>query len=216
MATTQRSSCGSGSDEAQAVKDAPAQSQRMLLETHRQRSSIPRAGTNGDSGQSEAQEQHWVYPSEQQFYNALRRKGWHPDERDVPTVLRIHNQVNEACWQKIQRWESHAGEPSPQLVHFAGRGSTFSPKARMLNALGYTLPFDRHDWVVQRADGTSRRYVLDFYRGRGASQAMHLDIRPALDSPAAVLERVNGNARSLFRKRMPQAEQSQQQHQPRV
>lgn len=31
-----------------------------------------------------------------------------------------------------------------------GRPQEFSPKARLLNLLGYRLPFDRHDWVVDR------------------------------------------------------------------
>lgn len=121
--------------------------------------------------------------------------------------------------------------------------------------LGYELPFDRHDWVVERADGgvqarynghcplppappkflnsfnqrdvrdgrygggphfanthfnnhtlprhhphhgTSHtplpRYVLDFYKGKihpssRAAIGMHLDVRPALDSPTAFMDR---------------------------
>lgn len=31
-----------------------------------------------------------------------------------------------------------------------GRPNQLSPKARLLNLLGYKLPFDRHDWVVDR------------------------------------------------------------------
>ena len=47
--------------------------------------------------------------------------------------------------------------------------------------------FERHDWVVKRADGTEARYVIDFYAGKAppgsnAPVAMHLDVRPALDS----------------------------------
>jgi cytochrome c heme-lyase len=57
----------------------------MPLGTHRERSSIP-------SGKGD--ELRWVYPSEQQFFNALLRKGWQPDERDVPAVVHIHNQVS--------------------------------------------------------------------------------------------------------------------------
>lgn len=48
-------------------------------------------------------------------------------------------------------------------------------------------PPGRHDWVVKRADGTEARYVIDFYAGKappGSNMpvAMHLDVRPALDS----------------------------------
>jgi len=87
-------SCGSGggkSDEQEAAKDSPAPRQRMPLGTHRERSSIPSGKGERDSGSDEIR---WVYPSEQQFFNALLRKGWQPDERDVPAVVHIHNQVS--------------------------------------------------------------------------------------------------------------------------
>ena len=32
-----------------------------------------------------------------------------------------------------------------------GRPQDYSPKARLLNVLGYKLPFDRHDWIVDRS-----------------------------------------------------------------
>lgn len=58
---------------------------------------------------------------------------------------------------------------------------------------GYKLPFDRHDWVVDRC-GTEVRYIIDFYnadtRKAGTPAAMHLDVRPALDSFGAVVDRV--------------------------
>jgi hypothetical protein len=81
----------------------------------------------------------------------------------------------------------------------------------------YSLPFDRHDWVVD-SGGVETRYVIDFYKGStqkaiqdqasqakakagaggGAGQAklplpiiaMHLDVRPAVDSPATALLRL--------------------------
>jgi cytochrome c heme-lyase len=57
---------------------------------------------------------------------------------------------------------------------------------------GYKLPFDRHDWVVDRC-GREVRYVIDFYAGApapGAQASMHLDVRPALDSFGAVVDRL--------------------------
>jgi len=50
------------------------------------------------------------------------------------------------------------------LKHFQGRPRDFSPKARFWAFLGYKLPFDRHDWVVDRC-GKDVRYVLDYYQG---------------------------------------------------
>lgn len=52
----------------------------------------------------------------------------------------------------------------PKLLKFRGRPRDYSPKARFLNFLGFKLPFDRHDWVVDRC-GTDVRYVIDFYNG---------------------------------------------------
>ncbi len=48
----------------------------------------------------------WEYPSPQMFYNAMLRKGWTPSERDMDTVVTIHNSVNERCWRHVQAWES--------------------------------------------------------------------------------------------------------------
>ncbi|KAG5462081.1 MAG: cytochrome c/c1 heme-lyase [Olpidium bornovanus] len=48
----------------------------------------------------------WVYPSEQMFFNAMRRKSWDPREEDMKVVVPIHNAVNERCWKEILEWES--------------------------------------------------------------------------------------------------------------
>ena len=63
----------------------------------------------------------------------------------------------------------------------------------------YTLPFDRHDWVVDR-NGREVRYVIDFYEGRRENKSpneapisIYLDVRPALDSFSAVFDRIYVN-----------------------
>jgi cytochrome c heme-lyase len=61
---------------------------------------------------------------------------------------------------------------------------------------GFKLPFDRHDWVVDRC-GTEVRYIIDFYSGvpqPGVPAAMHLDVRPALDSLGALWDRLRMQA----------------------
>lgn len=62
-----------------------------------------------------------------------------------------------------------------------------------------TPPFDRHDWHVRRAnDGTSQRYVIDYYSCPDDENGMpvfSLDVRPAVDTPGAVFERVSEWAR---------------------
>ena len=66
-------------------------------------------------------------------------------------------------------------------------------QARFRNLIGYHLPFDRHDWVVDRC-GTEVRYVIDYYQGKpdgtGKPVAVHIDARPALDSPRAYFDRL--------------------------
>lgn len=57
----------------------------------------------------------------------------------------------------------------------------------------YKLPFDRHDWVVDRC-GEKVTYVIDFYSGKAnpnvpGSVSFFLDVRPAL-SPSGVWDRI--------------------------
>ena len=53
---------------------------------------------------------------------------------------------------------------NPALKHFGGKATQFSPRARFRSLLGYELPFDRHDWIVDRC-GTDVRYIIDYYDG---------------------------------------------------
>lgn len=58
-------------------------------------------------------------------------------------------------------------------------------------------------------NGEEVRYVIDFYKGtntaggpgghHGAPISMHLDVRPALDSVGALIDRVNYSLRETFR-----------------
>lgn len=59
-----------------------------------------------------------------------------------------------------------------------------TPTARFNTLLGYTAPFDRHDWVVDRC-GTRVDYVIDFYSGRNdgkTAPSFYLDVRPKLNT----------------------------------
>lgn len=72
----------------------------------------------------------------------------------------------------------------PRLDSFTGLSSKMSPKARINSLLGYTPPFDRHDWVVDRC-GTKVEYVIDFYTGKTDKMgrpSFYLDVRPKLNS----------------------------------
>ncbi|PYI22084.1 cytochrome c1 heme lyase [Aspergillus japonicus CBS 114.51] len=158
----------------------------------------------------------WIYPSERQFFEALMRKGNTPSSTEsaselattVASIIPIHNAVNERAWQQILEWESRApsSDPGskkcggPKLYSFRGLGvdpQFLSPRARINNLMGYQLPFDRHDWVVERCGGERVEYVIDFYQGKtsgGATGAglaanagpgklsFYLDVRPKMNT----------------------------------
>ncbi|KAJ8278001.1 hypothetical protein GJAV_G00082660 [Gymnothorax javanicus] len=169
----------------------PAQDQPFPLNIAREESKIPRAGTD----------KNWVYPSEQMFWNAMLRKGWRWKDddlapEDMSNIIKIHNQNNEQAWQEILKWEAlHAKECpcGPSLVRFGGKSKQYSPRARFRHWMGYELPFDRHDWIVNRC-GQEVRYVIDYYDGGEVDKETYqftiLDVRPAFDSLGAVWDRM--------------------------
>jgi len=71
-----------------------APNQTVELPLARTESSIPRDGSSK-----------WEYPSPQQFYNALVRKGWETPEEHVETMVDVHNFLNERAWMEVLRWE---------------------------------------------------------------------------------------------------------------
>ncbi|CAL8343324.1 unnamed protein product [Merluccius merluccius] len=165
--------------------------QPFSLSVNREESGIPRAGSD----------QKWVYPSEQMFWNAMLRKGWRWREEDIKqkdmnNIISIHNHNNEAAWHEILRWEAlHKKECpcGPSLVRFGGKAKELTPRARLRHWMGYELPFDRHDWVVDRC-GSEVRYVIDYYDASSVDRPNQgdtiLDVRPALDSLGAVWDRM--------------------------
>ncbi|KAK3820742.1 MAG: cytochrome c/c1 heme-lyase [Linnemannia elongata] len=140
-----------------------------------------------DSDQGEV----WIYPSEQMFFNAMKRKNWNPREEDMKFVVPIHNMVNEMAWKHILRWEKQMENTcgGPKLVKFEGKPKEITPKARIRSWMGYTLPFDRHDWVVDRC-GKQVTYIIDFYSGQPdprypEAPSFYLDVRPKLTAEGA-------------------------------
>lgn len=172
--------------------------QKRKLPVEREVSSIPK-------GEGET----WQYPSEQMFYNALKRKGKGDDvdEELVSTILKIHNNMNEQTWEKVVDWEKlHIGECNeyPVLTRFMGRPHDLSPRAWLAHhVLGKEKPFDRHDWFVSRC-GKEVRYVIDYYhdeskspfdelpkhkKDKEAIKSIAVQVRPALDSVGAAVDR---------------------------
>ena len=142
---------------------------------------------------------YWEYPSEQQFYNALARKNKQVPAENVQAMVDIHNFLNDGSWQQILDWESkyHCECQDIRLNSFKGRPDDLSPKAWFYTTfMGGEKPFDRHDWYVDRC-GKEVRYVIDYYGGSTDTE-FHVDVRPAVDTPSAVFDRVRKWAGSLF------------------
>ncbi|XP_055586363.1 holocytochrome c-type synthase [Uranotaenia lowii] len=162
----------------------PAPGQPFPLPTDRQTSSIPKVTEDG-------RQEFWVYPSQQMFWNAMLRKGWRWEkddikQKDMDDIIKIHNANNEQAWQEVLKWEAlHVREcGNPRLKSFGGKATEYSPRARIRSWLGYELPFDRHDWIVDRC-GKDVRYIIDYYDGGIVDDKYKfalLDVRPAMDS----------------------------------
>ncbi|KAH7306024.1 cytochrome C1 heme lyase [Stachybotrys elegans] len=170
------------------------------LDTDRVISSIPRSSSgnacpveHGASANAEVEtgthaSGNWVYPSEKMFFEAMKRKGYDARETDMKTVVPIHNAVNERAWKEIQEWEKPYLENSkcggPKLESFANKMDRMTPTARFNTLLGYSAPFDRHDWVIDRC-GVRVDYVIDFYAGKPNAKggpSFYLDVRPKLNT----------------------------------
>lgn len=178
------------------ARQKPHEGQPFPLSTDRQQSTIPKADGSG----------YWMYPSEQMFWNAMIRKGWnwkqHVEEKqgfqgqDMTQIIKIHNANNETAWQEVLKWEKalHSREcpAGPKLKKFSGDAQNFTPRARIRKWLGYELPFDRHDWIVDRC-GIEVRYIIDYYEGDindKTGQFALLDVRPALDRLENIWDRM--------------------------
>lgn len=85
-----------------------APGQVLDLPTDREVSSIPRPHRPEESASDNLEDRHsgrWEYPSPQQFYNALVRKGWETPEESIEMVVAIHNFLNERAWDEVMKWE---------------------------------------------------------------------------------------------------------------
>ncbi|KID78171.1 Cytochrome c heme lyase [Metarhizium brunneum] len=199
-----------------------APNQAIALPTSREESTIPKGSGDGT----------WEYPSPQQMYNALLRKGYEDtDITAVESMVSVHNFLNEGAWAEIIGWEQRFGkglyngwqvcrrgeahapeemernwdvnDAEPTLIRFQGRPKDLTPKATMLQVLGWIYPskfgteppFDRHDWYVSRDVNGERqqiRYVIDYYSGEPeptGEPVFYLDVRPAA-TPRGAAERI--------------------------
>jgi cytochrome c heme-lyase len=138
-----------------------APEQTISLPVEREPSSIPKGSGEGN----------WEYPSPQQMYNALLRKGGEVDPTAVESMVSVHNFLNEGAWAEIVEWERRfsrglmtgwemckRGEEGsmaranllqganedevlqPKLIRFMGRPKDMTPKAAMVQVLGWIYP----------------------------------------------------------------------------
>ncbi|KAH3680024.1 hypothetical protein WICPIJ_008437 [Wickerhamomyces pijperi] len=169
------------------IPDIPTYTTNVSLPEDREISTIPRTDGSGN----------WIYPSQKQFFEAMKRKNWNPSAEDMQTVVPIHNAVNERAWFQILKWEEgHGGEScgGVKLSSFKGDSKKLTPKAWFFGLLGYQKPFDRHDWTVDRC-GVEVEYVIDFYSGKPnplmpGMASFYLDVRPKLNNLEGVKMRV--------------------------
>lgn len=144
------------------ISQERAPSQTYNLPTSREESTIPRGDGSGT----------WEYPSPQQMYNALLRKGYQDtDITAVESMVSVHNFLNEGAWAEIMEhekrfagglrkgyqlcsagehnfdkmakkygYEKEVDELAPSLVRFQGRPQDMTPKAAMVQVLGWLYP----------------------------------------------------------------------------
>ncbi|CAG8536623.1 10868_t:CDS:2 [Diversispora eburnea] len=131
------------------LSQQPMPGQKLSLPTSRVISSIPKVSSM----------ENWEYPSPQQFYNALVRKGWETPEET-----------------RILQWTG-----------------------KIFPSLSTPLPFDRHDWTIDRC-GKEIRYVIDYYSGpdEGDNPVFYMDVRPALDSVESITDRIRVSTKKAF------------------
>ncbi|KAL5114441.1 holocytochrome c synthase [Pleosporales sp. CAS-2024a] len=109
---------------------ASAQTQHLPLS--REQSTIPK----GDGTL-------WEYPSPQQMYNAMLRKGYTDTPVDaVESMVSVHNFLNEGAWAEIMGWERRFSKGIAEGYHICKQG-----EERANQMLGTADdPFDTTTW----------------------------------------------------------------------
>jgi len=83
------------------ISNKRATSQTANLPLERELSTIPKGDGEGN----------WEYPSPQQMYNAMLRKGYTDTPEDaVESMVAVHNFLNEGAWSEIVEWERRFGK----------------------------------------------------------------------------------------------------------
>ncbi|KAL9094783.1 MAG: hypothetical protein Q9165_003054 [Trypethelium subeluteriae] len=125
-------------------RESPHQTRALPLT--RETSTIPKGDGPGN----------WEYPSPQQMYNAMIRKGYMDTPEDaVEAMVAVHNFLNEGAWGEIREWERRFG-----------RGL-------------------RQGWR-ECARGEEGLVLTEVQRGRGAREELELEREVAVPEPRLV------------------------------
>ncbi|KAK3710828.1 holocytochrome c synthase [Vermiconidia calcicola] len=105
-------------------RQAPQQNFNLPLE--REASTIPRGDGTGN----------WEYPSPQQMYNAMLRKGYTDTPAEhVESMVAVHNFLNEGAWDEIREWERRFSAGLGQGWEFSKHGEEGAARQASLEAL---------------------------------------------------------------------------------
>ena len=166
---------------------------QLQEEDVRHPSRVPAAGRgNSEDGT------HWMNPSASQLFHACQRKQKPMAEQDKDSVALIHGEVIEKTWNEVLRFEQlHFSQcAAPKLSSFSGLQGRPSAKAKLLQRFGYALPWDRHDWLVDRC-GQEIRYIIDYHHGLDERQPYIIDCRPDLTRFSNLMDRITVQYRAF-------------------
>ncbi|KAF2772731.1 hypothetical protein EJ03DRAFT_265947 [Teratosphaeria nubilosa] len=91
-----------------------AAGQTIALPLDREASTIPRGDGSGST---------WEYPSPQQMYNAMLRKGYTDTPAEhVESMVAVHNFLNEGAWEEIKGWEGRFARGLGRGLHLCMKG----------------------------------------------------------------------------------------------
>ena len=103
-----------------SISQERAPNQTYNLPTERDESTIPKGAGDGN----------WEYPSPQQMYNALLRKGYtDTDVTAVESMVAVHNFLNEGAWGEVVEWERRFGKGLGRGWEISKRGEENAPMA---------------------------------------------------------------------------------------
>ena len=122
------------------------------------------------------------------------------EEKDKISVAHIHGDVIAETWNAVLKYENlHYHKcKCPKLASFEGLYGKPSFKAKLLNKMGYPLPWDRHDWIVDRC-GQEIRYIIDYHHGLGTKEHQQyiIDCRPDMKRFSNIMDRLTIQFRAL-------------------